>query len=382
MSLISRINDFAGAVRDKLNLMMPRLLPSGGTTGQVLAKNADEDHEVEWIDPPAGGASTPTIPDFTDVSDIQPEVEVESDPVAVTGDADAVWPITVRGGALSIDGETWSRDASVVAGDAVRVKGVASADLLGVKPVTLHAPGLIKTWTITSAAELALTPADVAGLVGWFDASATETLTLSASNEVQRVGNRVAGMLDIVPTQWGGPQYEASNAVANGHPAIVWPNIGNNKGLWLEGGLETPCSEIFVVCAYFDGARNKFLDWITLLSDAAAVTGSGQTMCWGAKNSPGLLGNKDPNRVSKNGGAFTGTMLPLPLSVLRFSSTQASNPLTVSAFGATNSGSGSRAWNGPICEVVAYSDQVALNSTEIQGITEYLANKYDITLPA
>ena len=32
-------------------------VPSGGTTGQVLAKNSDGDYDTEWVDQTGGGGS-------------------------------------------------------------------------------------------------------------------------------------------------------------------------------------------------------------------------------------------------------------------------------------------------------------------------------------
>ena len=58
MSLASRINDGFAAVRNKLNLMVPRLLPAGGSAGQVLTKSSAADYAAGW----AGGRSLPLLP--------------------------------------------------------------------------------------------------------------------------------------------------------------------------------------------------------------------------------------------------------------------------------------------------------------------------------
>lgn len=58
-TLASRITSLAGAIRDKLNLMTPRLLPAGGTTGQVLTKLAATDYDVSWATPASGGGADP-----------------------------------------------------------------------------------------------------------------------------------------------------------------------------------------------------------------------------------------------------------------------------------------------------------------------------------
>lgn len=48
MSLVSNINLLATAIRDKFNLVTPRLIPSGGSTGQVLSKTSNADNAVAW----------------------------------------------------------------------------------------------------------------------------------------------------------------------------------------------------------------------------------------------------------------------------------------------------------------------------------------------
>lgn len=63
MSLASRVNDLAAAVRDKINAMMPRLLPSGGTVGQVVTKTGPADGAAGWADP-AGGTTQGTGADI------------------------------------------------------------------------------------------------------------------------------------------------------------------------------------------------------------------------------------------------------------------------------------------------------------------------------
>lgn len=52
MSLVSRVTDLAVAIRDKINAMMPRLMPSGGTAGQVLRKTAATDYAAGWATMP------------------------------------------------------------------------------------------------------------------------------------------------------------------------------------------------------------------------------------------------------------------------------------------------------------------------------------------
>lgn len=55
MSLASQVSALAGAIRDKINTMMPRLLPSGGTANQVLSKVNGTDYNVQWTTLSGGG---------------------------------------------------------------------------------------------------------------------------------------------------------------------------------------------------------------------------------------------------------------------------------------------------------------------------------------
>ena len=61
MSLVSRINDLTIAVREKFNTLMPRLLPSGGTVGQVITKTGVADLVFAWQDPASGGGGGGTV---------------------------------------------------------------------------------------------------------------------------------------------------------------------------------------------------------------------------------------------------------------------------------------------------------------------------------
>lgn len=54
-TLVQRINDLATAIKNKINLMMPRLVPSGGDAGAVLAKNTATDFDFGWAVPSVSG---------------------------------------------------------------------------------------------------------------------------------------------------------------------------------------------------------------------------------------------------------------------------------------------------------------------------------------
>lgn len=83
-TLEARLIAVVQRIRDQFNAIKPRLIPSGGAAGQVLAKASVSDSDVQWIDPPAGGGAdlstyaplnspaltgTPTTPTVVNKSD-------------------------------------------------------------------------------------------------------------------------------------------------------------------------------------------------------------------------------------------------------------------------------------------------------------------------
>lgn len=57
-TLVQRINDLASAIRIKINLMVPRLVPAGGAVGAVLTKNTADDFDLKWAQPVGGSGLT------------------------------------------------------------------------------------------------------------------------------------------------------------------------------------------------------------------------------------------------------------------------------------------------------------------------------------
>ncbi|MFM9881192.1 MAG: hypothetical protein ACKVOO_12380 [Burkholderiaceae bacterium] len=61
MALSDRINALATAIGNTLrDAVLPRLLPAGGSAGQVLAKTSAADYAAAWAAPAGGGAATLT----------------------------------------------------------------------------------------------------------------------------------------------------------------------------------------------------------------------------------------------------------------------------------------------------------------------------------
>lgn len=71
MSITSRVTDLATSVRTKINAMMPRLLATGGTAGQVY-KRIGSSHG--WADESGGGGSSDPLLLPTDFDDTLPDL--------------------------------------------------------------------------------------------------------------------------------------------------------------------------------------------------------------------------------------------------------------------------------------------------------------------
>ena len=62
MSLSQRVVDLSAGIRDYIKQkILPRLLPAGGSAGQVLAKSAGANYSVTWVTPTGGGATNLVI---------------------------------------------------------------------------------------------------------------------------------------------------------------------------------------------------------------------------------------------------------------------------------------------------------------------------------
>ena len=55
MTLIARISALITSIGADIKALYGRVLPSGGTTGQLLAKTSATNYATQWIDPPSGG---------------------------------------------------------------------------------------------------------------------------------------------------------------------------------------------------------------------------------------------------------------------------------------------------------------------------------------
>jgi hypothetical protein len=60
-TLAQRISDVVTAIGNDIKTLFTRSMPSGGTTGQVLAKNSATNYDASWQTPSGGGGSSPSI---------------------------------------------------------------------------------------------------------------------------------------------------------------------------------------------------------------------------------------------------------------------------------------------------------------------------------
>lgn len=217
-------------------------------------------------------------------------------------------------------------------------------------------------------------PSDVPGLIGWYDASQANTITLNG-NEITRIDNRVASGRPIEALAYGGPDYVPSHTVANGMPAAVWPQLDNQKGLGL--GVDASVKHLFVVAAYKNGVEDRFSQYNTIYTDLFGISEVSSARVMGTLNASSIFNQAEFGVLaSVNDRQLTNatTLLPLPLSVLHFSQL---GPFNISAFGSNNAGSGAnRAWQGCVCEVLAFS--LVIDPSEVQKIKDYLYPKWGI----
>jgi hypothetical protein len=101
----------------------------------------------------SAGSSEDTTPDafsFIDQNGVEPEAEITSAPITVTG-IDAAATITVTGGEYSINGGEFTSDAGTVDnGDQVRARGTASDQYVTSVDVVVTIGGVSDAFTITT----------------------------------------------------------------------------------------------------------------------------------------------------------------------------------------------------------------------------------------
>jgi lysophospholipase L1-like esterase len=214
----------------------------------------------------------------------------------------------------------------------------------------------------------------------WLDAQDAETITESSSLVSQwgdKSGNKyhatnVTGAEQFI--------YDPANSVANGLPALV--GDATAKRMYIAGNSASQTSfglaELYIVAAYKDGLDSTFDNNACLWTKEGIATGDYRVMgdTSGSANAF-LTGGKfaDHDGAYINGAASaTNTILPRPLSLMRFTRATAISQGWI--IGAPE-GSGSRYWNGVICEIIGLSSDATTD--ERVALEAYLMNKWGIS---
>ncbi|WP_217351728.1 hypothetical protein, partial [Ruegeria sp. HKCCD8929] len=187
--------------------------------------------------------------------------------------------------------------------------------------------------------------------------------------------------MSVFASPAGGPIYSPSEPRAGGRPALVWPDTVNDYGLELPA--DASCSEIFIVMQYKDGIDEAWDNYITLITDKAGITSNGVRTV-GNYNGTNLYagGSSAISWLRKDGGSATRTLLPMPLSVIRFTSKDQSTPgtpINIASLGGPNKGGANRAWQGIMCQLIAVSAQVTWTEAQAAQMTDFLMQKWGIS---
>ncbi len=222
-------------------------------------------------------------------------------------------------------------------------------------------------------------PASLPGLVASFDALDAATVAVNGSNNVTTVQNKVSGGPDLVASPIGGPLYIASDPRVGGRPCFSWPNATNQLGLEF-AAVDLMCSEVFLVMQYKDGADDMGDEPVSIITDRGCVTGSGNRIL---VSGFGIWSNYKMDQARLNGAAPSNTILPLPLSVMRLSmqdnSEDPSRAIRLGAVGARNNNNSQRAWQGIICEVLAWDvANGPMGDADATKVETYLSAKWGV----
>lgn len=171
MSFASRVTLLAAAIREKFNMITPRLLPAGGAVGQVLKRTGAGDYVVGWGDEAAGGGVGATLTIPTDIA--EPAAPAENNLTAFGkkiggraalaikgpfGKVDSLQPFLGRQYGLCVAQPIGGGSTTMnVLGAAVTASGTATAAAMAV--TNIH--------TFLQRLEYAVTTAAATAVAGW-----------------------------------------------------------------------------------------------------------------------------------------------------------------------------------------------------------------------
>lgn len=249
-TLTQRITELAGAVRDKFNQIMPRLLPPGGTAGQALVKASNADNSVLWSDI-AGGSN------YTLATDPSPSLSapLQTNRNAVVGRIDtsntAQWikavPATTTVSAFLSLGVRNAADTATLAGITINGSGSsggyiyfdgyqmqfrdASANPIYTFPRSNGSAGQFLTANGSALSAMTWTT-PTKSVVGLGNVDNTSDLSKPISTATQNALNTMT--LRLVPT--GGSAGQVLVKASNADNSVVWTTPPASVGFYA-GGL-------------------------------------------------------------------------------------------------------------------------------------------------
>jgi len=176
MALVEQIANMAAMVREKFNSLTPRVLPSGGSAGQVLTKASAADYAATWQTPSGGGggSSDPLDLAMTDVAApaantirLYREEIAGKSMLAVRGSSGVGYPVQASMAHKPI--ATWNPP-----GNATTVPGVNGMPAMTVTGFTATARTIAATNRLTRTRRIGYVTAATAGAVGQFRANAAQ----------------------------------------------------------------------------------------------------------------------------------------------------------------------------------------------------------------
>lgn len=163
-------------------------------------------------------------------------------------------------------------------------------------------------------------------------------------------------------------RYQASNADANGRPTVLWSDNLNKEVYW--NTVDSfDVKEVVAVMGWVSSTGNSTFPRDVQLF---ATTGNLFPIRF-TQGAATINATSDVPTVSINGGPQTNTVLPLPLSVCRFT-----YPVVRSgtwSFGG-QAGADTPGWQGPISELLVFSQD--LTPDYWSGLLAHLTAEYGI----
>jgi hypothetical protein len=227
-------------------------------------------------------------------------------------------------------------------------------------------------------ADFTFKPNDLNNLQLWMDAGDSATITKDGSNKISQWSDKSGnGYHATQSTESRKPTYSASDSLLNNKPTIF---SSSHSG---QIGLELPSStlqEIFIIAYYDDGTDTTFDGYNTLITGPSTkgrynIMGRKDTDDWYNGSKRFITGGS-----FKNAGSASYAVLPMPATLLRFTS---STPITEARgllYNAHYTSDGG--WKGGVGEIIGFS---SISSTsDRQKVEGYLAHKWGLTsnLPA